>query len=516
MAQTPTRVDQIDIEPGLTSPRRINKATDGSLQFMDPSVTVILSALVGVRNITGLFIVGRDGDGAPYTSIQDALDAIPDTSSVDAPSVVLVGPGGYAENLTVVKDGVYLIGLGRPRLTSATATPVISIEDTALSTPENVVIRGFSIENTAAGGVCVGITGAGTFASGIATVVTAPLAAGDTLTIGGTVLTGVVGARDPGSDDFSIDSTTVGAMAIEIAAAINDPLNSFAVTVEAATSGAVVTITAITAGAGGNAITLATLTAPAGGITVSGANLTGGGSDESPVALGSVDILDSDLIASGVGGFQIDADTVNNIRVEGGTWRGSASNSLARVIQCAAFRVDGVEWTNDFELAYDTGNDQPDSTTSEYRITHCGRTRNFLSNLIGAGSLLIGHCPEVGTLSAGGDRTLVVSHCRTGTVSLEDTVVATFANASRGTASVAGGTPTLAESSFTGSVAFVASASQAVSLQVPGPNATYAVLVDSPDITNIPQATVKAAAGFTLTTAAPISGTVFYTVMRQL
>lgn len=515
MAQNPTRIDQIDIEPGATGTRRINRASDGSLQFTDPSVVATLLSLVGIRNITGLYIVGT-GDGAPYTTIQEALDAIPDTSSPTEPSIVLVGPGDYAENLVINKDGVYIFGLGRPRITAAAAGPTISIEDTALSTPENVVLQNLIVRNTTAADVCIAVTGAGTYASGTVTVVTAPLAAADNITIGGTPLTGVSGARTSGNDDFSIDPATPGAMAIEIAAAINDTSNSFAATVEAAASGAVVTVTAVTPGAGGNAITLTVSTTPAGGLTVSGATLTGGGSADSPVALGSVDILDCDLIASGVGGYQIDADTVNHIRVRGGTWQGSASNSLTRIVQCASFLLDDVAWTNDFELAYDDGNDQPADTTSEYRLTHCGRVRNILSNQVGTGSLLIGDCPEVGTITAGGDRTLAVNHCRTGAVSLADTLAATFAWSTRGTASVASGTPTLAESAFTGSVAFVGSASQAVALQVPAPDAAYAVLVDSPDATAIPQATVKAATGFTLTTGAPITGTVFYSILRQL
>lgn len=517
MAQNPLLIDQIDIEPGAAGTRRINKATDGSLQFRDPSVTaVLLSALVGIRNITGLFVVGRAGDGSPYTTIQDALDAIPDTSSSDAPSVVLVGPGEYVENLTIEKDGVFLFGVGRPRITSATATPVVTIQDTALSTPESVVLQNLSIENTAAGGVCVSITGAGTYASASVTVVTAPLAAGDTVTIGGTVLTGIVGARVSGSDNFSVDSTTPGAMAIEIAAAINDSANSFVATVEASASGAVVTITATTPGTGGNAITLAVATSPSGGLTVSAANLSGGGSADSPVGFGSIDLINCNLVASGSAGYQIDANTVNHINVQGGTWFGSASNSLARVVQCASFRVQGVGWTNDFELAYDTGNDQPLDVTSGYSIEQCGRTRNFLSNLVGTGSLSITHCPDVGAVSAGGDQTLLVSHCRTEAVSLSDTVEATFAKSTRGTASVASGTPTLAEDMFTGSSVWAGDVSKVVPLQVPAPDASYAVLVDSPSVVGIPQALTKTAADFTLNIGAPLTGTVFYTVLRQL
>jgi hypothetical protein len=57
----------------------------------------------------------------------------------------------------------------------------------------------------------------------------APLtSAGAYFTIAGFTLTGVIGARTSGSDDFDASVATPPAMAIEITAAINDPANSFA------------------------------------------------------------------------------------------------------------------------------------------------------------------------------------------------------------------------------------------------------------------------------------------------
>jgi hypothetical protein len=517
MPQDPILADVVAIEPGTTTygTRRIDRdAADGSLRFADPNVTALLASLVGVRNITGLFIVGRAGDGAPYTTIQAALDDVPDTSSSSEPSLVLVGPGEYTEALLIQKSGVVIVGMGRPKVTQASGSTVL-ISDTALSTPESVILRDLVLENTGAGGKAVEIDGAGTFAAGTVTSVTAPLAATDTITIGGTVLTGIVGTRVAGSDNFSVDSTSAALMAIEITAAINDPLNSFAATVSAAAVGAVVTITAVAAGVGGNAITLAVATTPGGGLTVSGATLTGGGSAGSPVGLEGISLFGCDLIASGAGGLQIDANTANNIRVEGGSWRGSASNSKALITQCASFQLHGVELVYDLELAYDDGNDQPSVTTSAYQVSHCAQVGDILSNQVGTGSLVVTHC-HGNNVIAGGDTTLEFSHCRLGTLSLADTLACTLVESSRGVASVAGGTPTLAESVFTGSVAFAASSSEAVLLEVPAPDATYAVLVDCPDATDIPQATVKAATGFTLTTSVAVTGAVFYTVMRQL
>ena len=115
MAQPPYLVDVLQIEPGSGDTLTVSRdATAGAMSFVDAILTsgVLLPSLVGLRNVTGLFLVGRGGDGAPYTTIQSALDAIPITSSAALPSVVLVMPGVYAENLTVQKDGTYIVGMG--------------------------------------------------------------------------------------------------------------------------------------------------------------------------------------------------------------------------------------------------------------------------------------------------------------------------------------------------------------------------------------------------------------------
>ena len=59
------------------------------------------------------------------------------------------------------------------------------------------------------------------------------VSAGSVITIGGVILTSVSGARTPGSDDFQIDGgiSDDTTLAAEVAAAINDPLNSFAAVV---------------------------------------------------------------------------------------------------------------------------------------------------------------------------------------------------------------------------------------------------------------------------------------------
>jgi len=516
MAQPPVLADQIQIEPGTTTygTRVIDREpTDGSLRFADPTVTAILSALVGIRNITGLYLVGRAGDGAPYTSIQAALDDIPDTTDPTAPALVLVMSGQWTENLTISKNGVHLVGLGEATLFNSGASPTVTIVEAPTSIPESVILRNLVIVNTEDAQACVFVSGANNYADGTATVGTAPLTVADTLTIGGLPLTGVAGSRTSGNDDFSVDGITVDIIAAEIAAAINDPLNSFAALVVATSLAGVVTITAQTPGAGGNAITLVTST---GDIVVSGGTLTGGGTTDSQVGVDEIGILDCDLVATGNGGFQVYADTVNNIRVEGGSWRPSSSTSQVWASQVASFRIHGVEWTNDMEFAYDDTADQPYITTSVYEVSHCKKVGDVLNSETGEGALWLTHCGLVGDITAGGDRTLDVSFCAVGDLSLSDTVAAFFTNANRGTATVAAGTPTLAESVMLGSIAFAASSIEVATFDVPQPDTDYTVLLDIPSAGVTGAVTVKTATDFTIVTSGPLTGTINYTVMRQV
>jgi hypothetical protein len=515
MAQPPLQVDQVQIEPGLTGTRLVNAHTDGDLQFTDPNVVAVLSDLVGFRNITGVFVVG-DGAGAPYATIQDAVDEIPDTSDVDNPSLILITGGAYSENIVIDKDGVWLVGLGGVKITNAAADATISIVDAPTTTPQKVVLRNLTIVNTTDAEECVKVEGAGTYASGTVTANTAPLAAGDTVTIGGTALTGVAGTRTSGSDDFSIDGLTTDTIAAEILEALNDAANSFAATITATRVGSIVTITANTPGAGGNAITLAVNTVPPGGLTASGATLTGGGASGSMVAYDEVAVLDCDLIASGNGGFQVYADTVNNIRVQGGTWRGSSSTSIAWATNCASFRVFGVEWTNDYELLYDTALDQPAITTSEYEAKHCDRANDVLCNLTGDGSLVLAYIQKAGEITFGGDRTLEVDYCDVEDLALSGTTATTLVHTRRDLVGVAGGTPTLQESSLTGSQAFAASAAEVVSFDADQPDADYAVYVDSTILGTDVKVTAKTVSDFTISASAPITDTVYWTVERRM
>lgn len=86
--------------------------------------------------------------------------------------------------------------------------------------------------------------------------------AGDTITIGGVVLTGVAGPRTSGSNDFDVTGGGAAAAA-DIVAAINDGANGFTATVTAAVTAnpIIVEFTAVPLGTLGNAVTLVSSTA---------------------------------------------------------------------------------------------------------------------------------------------------------------------------------------------------------------------------------------------------------------
>ena len=99
----------------------------------------------------------------------------------------------------------------------------------------------------------------------------------DYITIGGQTLTSVVGARTPGANDFDGSLVTVGGMADEIAAAINDAANGFAAICTAVSDTIdTVTLTAVPVGVLGNAVTLTKTLTVAGDILISGATFTNG------------------------------------------------------------------------------------------------------------------------------------------------------------------------------------------------------------------------------------------------
>jgi hypothetical protein len=123
----------------------------------------------------------------------------------------------------------------------------------------------------------------GSFVQATASLVVNATPSTSTLTINGLNLSPTGGAgRTPGANNYNNTLGTVGAIAAEIAAAINDPANAFAGTATAIAAGASVNLTAVPIGALGNALTLSSST---GTVSASGANFTGGLDDVEDTAL---------------------------------------------------------------------------------------------------------------------------------------------------------------------------------------------------------------------------------------
>lgn len=510
MAQPPFKSDVFQVEPAATGTRTISRdSSTNGLKFIDPAFPsgVLLADLVGLQTLSGVSIVGT----VSLTTIQEAIDAAP--TGGDTP-VVIIPSGAYTEDLVISKD-VILVGLGYVSVTNATATDTISVTEVADSIPQFVQLHNLTVICTEDGASCVNIDGSNTFATGTVTDITAPLVAGDTITINGNVLTGVAAARTSGSDNFNTTGVTVSAIAAEIAAAINDVDNSFAVDVTATAALGVVTLEAVTPGTSGNAITLAVATTPGGGLTVSGATLTGGGGIDSEVGLTEIAFLGCTLSATGVGTRQLTTQTVNNVRVVGGTWFGSSSTSETFITQTASFKMFGVDWLNDIQAAYDTGEDQPSVTTSEFSIVNCGRLNTLITNYIGAGSVQLANIPTVGDVTINGDRAFVAMNCEMGATLIEDTVVGRLVNSTLD--SLGGvGAASVSESSRIFSSALVAANTDTVTFGVAQPDLSYLVLADVPTAGITANTTTKSLGDFEVTFSAPVTGTVFYTVLRQM
>ena len=168
MAQAPWKIDQLQIEPGATGTRLINRATDGSLQFTDPFVTggITLAQLAGLKSMANVLMVGKSGAGAGFSTIQSALDTIPASSGPGNPYFVFVGPGVYQETVNIVRDGVFIFGFGAILQSLAEATPdgpgayhTMVIQAALGTIPRLVEVYNLAITNAHTNYACVRIVG---------------------------------------------------------------------------------------------------------------------------------------------------------------------------------------------------------------------------------------------------------------------------------------------------------------------------------------------------------------------
>jgi hypothetical protein len=181
------------------------------------------------------------------------------------------------------------VGYTEDTLPAASRTPATQTQNT-----NRVLTRAFSEgqkENSNRAELVININSPSAVQAKGTVKVFTPIAA-DTLTLGGVVLTGVLGARTPGSDDFDVTGGGATAAA-DIVAAINDAANSFVATATAVANGSEVILTAVPAGVLGNAVTLVSSTAQ---MVASGSTLTGGETLSLVGATVTVEKLDGSVV----------------------------------------------------------------------------------------------------------------------------------------------------------------------------------------------------------------------------
>lgn len=234
----------------------------------------------------------------------------------------------------------------------------------------------------------------------------------------------------------------------------------------------------------------------------------------------SIDILDCDLVASGIGTFQIDADTVNNVRVIGGNWAGSSSTSLCRVQQCASFEMQGVQNANRITTAYDSTGDIPSTVGADYKLRSVTADDALTVDLDGAGTqTFVARDCTFGDVTVNGDRAETFQNCDIGDLTINDTAAVTFIDGRHQTVAGAAGA-SLAEKQIDGSVAFAVSTSESVAFAAPQPDTSYTVLVESEIVPSaigeIPVPQNKTTTGFDIEFGAAQTTTVRYSVVRTL
>lgn len=397
MAQPPFQADAIQIEPGSGQTLLIERdAATGSLRFTDALVTggINLTDLSGVGSLGEVFVAGKTGAGAKYTTVQSAINAAPTTATKASPVVILIGPGTYIEDLLIDKDGLILVGMGGVSFSNATATATLTVQIGGSTTPRSLTLQNIKLANTANGQACLKLIG---------------------------------GAGSLVAEDY-------------------------------------------------------------------------------------VDLIGVDLEATGIGGYQIDAEAVNRIRVRGGTWAGSATSSLSWIRQVALFEMLGVGWVNNLQLEYDTTGAIPNTAGSAYSVVGSADVGNLVSTMNGAGSIRLDNCPNVGTITFSGSQGLTAVASKLGNMTLNNSTTATLRHSSRGTVT---GTGTLAETLLTGSVAFAGTSLESVVFGAPQPDINYTVAVER-EVDARVVVKNKATTGFDIEFPAGVqTTTVYYAVSRS-
>lgn len=530
--QPPFLSDALQVEnaDAPVGPRLIEASLlDGSLRFTDPRVPagLNLAQFAGLQQAQNTIIVSqtgiaasKDADGDPITTIQGGLDAVPTSADVNSPWLVLLAPGIYNESVLFLRDGVVLMGLGNVTIRQLGAFSTIRLRAGPASVPRRVRLQNLRIENSLASEACIDI-GSSTFATGTISIASVPNI-GDIVTVNGVPLTAIANGAVPAPGEFEL-GLTEAATATNLTEAINDAVNGLNATLVATVVGTVTTIRALQPGVAGNAITLVSSVPLV--IVLSGATLTGGTASSPGSTVGSnlIEIIDCDLVASGLNGFQVRAAAINNVSIRGGDWRESATGTFVDVRDCAFLSLVDQPYLKRLELHYDNTNpDLPVLATSQYIVQRVDTALPMNASLVGVGTLTISdatiNAPVAFTGNAAG-RTWSSTRCRYGTVGVGGAAAVTMSNCTRGTLTGAG-TGTFAETFTQGSIPFVAAAAQSFTFAEPQPDTSYVVLlepgVNPAALTAIPYVSAKTTTSFTVTFGAAQTTTVNFTVKRAI
>jgi hypothetical protein len=530
--QPPFRSDAFQVEnaDAPVGPRLIEASLlDGSLRVTDPRIPggLNIAQLAGLQQAHNVIVVSqtgvaasKDAVGDPITTVQGGLDAVPTSADVNNPWTVVLAPGIYIENVLFIRDGVTLVGLGNVTLRPLGAFGTIRVRSGPASVPRRVRFQNLRIENSVASQACIDIDSS-TFATGTITIASVPNI-GDVATVNGVTLEAIAVGAVPAPGEFEL-GTTIAETAANLALAINDAVNGLTATLVATVVGAIITIRALDPGVAGNAITLASSVVLV--IVVSGATLTGGtaGSPGSTVGNNLIEIIDCDLVATGLNGYQVRAAAVNNLSIRGGDWREGATGTFVDVRDCAFLSLVDQPYLKRLELHYDNTNPNlPSIGTSTYIVQQVNTTLPMNASLVGVGTLTVTDSTISGAVAWAGSsaaRTWSSTRCRYGTVNVGGSGTITLSNCTHG-ALTGAGTGTLAETTTQGSLAFVASASETFTFDEPQPDATYTVLLEpsvSPiALTAIPFVDNKTAAGFDIVFGAAQTVTVEFVVKRDI
>lgn len=524
MAQPPFRSDAYQIEGDGPGSRYLRCGTDGGLLFVDPDVPggVKLAALAGLQQAQNTLVVtpsgiaaSKDATGAPITTLQQALDAVPTSSGPNSPWTILIAPGVYREDLMITKDHVTLLGLGGVTLIPLTLQSTVRVLRGPSSIPRWVRFQNLRITNPGASRACIDLSTA-RYAMGTITVAFNPNV-GDTATIAGVVLTAILNGEVPAPGEFEI-GTTLAETAANLVTAIEDPVNSLGQVIPSSL-GAVLTLRSTEPGLAGNAITLASsvplvlvISAPTllGGLDVSGGSAVG---EE------RVEVVGCDLVATGVGGFQLRAQAVNNIRILGGSWEESGTGSYLDVRNCASLHVQGVVSPKRFEVHYNAAAPQlPTLPPAEYVLVGLDTTYPLNSDLDGGAALRVLDC-QLGNIALAGTQNFYFRNCQLGTLLAGEAISVTLSQSSRGVLT-GDATAIVSETQLLTSVSFVASMATTYTFAVPRVDGSYTVLLDSPVVpvalTSIPYVTNKTATGFEVRFGANQTVTVPLAVLSQV